>query len=142
MGTAALRLSAGRSPDLEEATDDRWLGVTAQNSNLNPLPDAASARYSQSLNMSTIHPQYGWKSINTAGKLHPAQRRQRNISSICTKSCHWPVHGVHSIENACTYRRVFFVDWKNRRSTTGSFFDSFLSFSGWCGVRGSSRVTT
>ena len=48
---------------------------------------------------------------------------------------------LHSIENTCTYKRVFLIDGKNRRSTTGSFFDSFLSFSGWCGVRGSSGVT-
>jgi len=51
------------------------------------------------------------------------------------------VNGVHSLENPRTYKRVFFIDEKNRRSTTRSFFDSFLSFSGWCGVRGSSRVT-
>ena len=56
-------------------------------------------------------------------------------------SGHRLVDGLHSIENTCTYKRVFFVDGKNRRSTTGSFFDSFLSFSGWCGVRGSSGVT-
>ena len=61
--------------------------------------------------------------------------------SGCTIFGQVPVNGVHSIENTCTYKRVFFVDWKNRRSTTRSFFDSFLSFSGWCGVRGSSRVT-
>jgi hypothetical protein len=48
---------------------------------------------------------------------------------------------LHLLENRCTYKGVFFVDSKNRRSTTGSFFDSFLSFSGWCGVRGSSEVT-
>src|SRR4051794_34172913 len=63
------------------------------------------------------------------------------VSGGCTKSGHGAVNGVHSIENACTYNCVFFVDWNNRRSTTGSFFDSFLSFSGWCGVRGSSGVT-
>jgi hypothetical protein len=51
------------------------------------------------------------------------------------------VDGVHSIEKACSYKRIFFVDVKNRKRTTGSFFDSFLSFSGWCGVRGSSEVT-
>jgi hypothetical protein len=56
-----------------------------------------------------------------------------------------PVSGLWT---ACTRlkRRVltsayFSIDGKNRRSTTGSFFDSFLSFSGWCGVRGSSEVT-
>jgi len=51
------------------------------------------------------------------------------------------VDGLHSIENTCTYKGVFFVDGKFRRSTTRSFFDSFLSLSGWCGVRGSSLVT-
>jgi hypothetical protein len=34
----------------------------------------------------------------------------------CTVSGHRPVHGVHSIEKACTYKGVFFIDWKNRRS--------------------------
>ena len=65
----------------------------------------------------------------------------KNGFSHCTKSGHWLVDGLHSIENTCTYKRVFLIDGKNRRSTKGSFFDSFLSFSGWCGVRGSSRVT-
>jgi hypothetical protein len=59
----------------------------------------------------------------------------------CTISGHRPVDSVHSIENTCTYKGVFFIDWKNKRSTTRSFFDSFLSFSSWCGVRGSSEVT-
>jgi hypothetical protein len=36
---------------------------------------------------------------------------------------------------------MFLIDENNRRSTTRSFFDSFLSFSGWSGVRGSSEVT-
>ena len=65
----------------------------------------------------------------------------RNGFRVCTKSGQGVVDGLHSIENTCTYKRVFFVDGNNRRSTTGSFFDSFLSFSGWCGVRGSSGVT-
>ena len=59
----------------------------------------------------------------------------------CTIFCHRPVDGVHSIEKTCSYKGVIFIDEKNRRSTTGPFFDSFLSFSGWCGVRGSSEVT-
>jgi hypothetical protein len=59
----------------------------------------------------------------------------------CTIFGHRAVHGVHSIEKTCTYNGVFFVDGKNRRSTTRSFFDNFLSFSGWRGVRGSSEVT-
>ncbi len=66
---------------------------------------------------------------------------RQNCIPLCTISGHRPVNGVHSIENTCTYNHVFFVDWKNRRSTTGSFFDSFLSFSGWCNVRDSSEVT-
>src|SRR5882672_3737522 len=65
----------------------------------------------------------------------------QNNSAGCTKSGHRAVNGVHPIENACSYKGVIFVDSENRRSTTGSFFDSFLSFSGWCGVRGSSLVT-
>ena len=65
----------------------------------------------------------------------------RDLLRGCTKSGHRLVDGLHPIENTCTYKRVIFVDEKNRRSTTGSFFDSFLSFSGWCGVRGSSGVT-
>src|SRR5947209_10988236 len=75
-----------------------------------------------------------------------AKGRQRRVlagsdGTHCTKSGHVIVDGLHSIENPCTYGRVFFVDWKTGRSTTRSFFDSFLSFSGWCSVRGSSEVT-
>jgi hypothetical protein len=51
------------------------------------------------------------------------------------------VDELHSIEKKYSYREVFFIDEKNRRRKTESFFDSFLSFSGWCGVRGSSSVT-
>jgi hypothetical protein len=65
----------------------------------------------------------------------------RDLLRVCTKFGHRLVDGLHSIENTCTYKGVIFVDGNNRRSTTGSFFDSFLSFSGWCGVRGSSGVT-
>ncbi len=65
----------------------------------------------------------------------------RTESCLCTKSGHVPVDGVHLIENTSGYRPQFLIDGKNRRSTTRSFFDSFLSFSGWCGVRGSSGVT-
>jgi len=66
---------------------------------------------------------------------------RKNAWQYCTKSGHRLVDDLHSIEKTSTYNRVFFIDWKNRRSRTGSFFDSFLSFSGWCGVRGSSGVT-
>ena len=67
---------------------------------------------------------------------------RKNLSAHgCTISGHGAVNGVHSIEKTCTYKRVFFIDGKNRRSTTRSFFDSFLGFSGWCGVRGPSEVT-
>jgi hypothetical protein len=65
----------------------------------------------------------------------------RSELRVCTKSGHMPVDGVHLTENTCTYKRVFFIDLINRRSTTRSFFDSFLSFTGWCGVRDSSGVT-
>jgi hypothetical protein len=74
-------------------------------------------------------------------KPHPVRVLDENPFHSCTKSGHRPVNGLHSIENTCTYKHVFFVDGNNRRSTTRSFFDSFLSFSGWCGVRGSSGVT-
>jgi hypothetical protein len=74
-------------------------------------------------------------------KAAPGAASAKNASAVCTISGHGAVNGLHSTENMCTYKRVFFVDGKNRRSTTRSFFDSFLSFSGWCGVRGSSEVT-
>jgi hypothetical protein len=50
---------------------------------------------------------------------------QENVFRHCTKTCHRLVDGVHSIENTCTYNRVFFIDEKNRKSRTESFFDSF-----------------
>ena len=60
---------------------------------------------------------------------------------LCTNSGHQLVDGVHSLENTYTCKARFSIDVISRRSTTRSFFDSFLSFSGWCGVRGSSGVT-
>ena len=59
----------------------------------------------------------------------------------CTIFGHPLVDGVHSIEKSDSYRSVFSIDEKNKKSKTRLFFDSFLSFSGWCGVRGSSGVT-
>jgi hypothetical protein len=59
----------------------------------------------------------------------------------CTIFGHRVVDGLHSIEKSDSYNGVFSIDEKNRKRTTGLFFDSFLSFSGWCGVRGSSGVT-
>jgi len=38
------------------------------------------------------------------------------------------VDGLHSIENARSYKARIFVDEKNRRRTTGLFFDSFFKF--------------
>jgi len=51
-----------------------------------------------------------------------------NRSPGCTKSGQGPVDGVHSVENTSSYEVRFFVDGKNRKSTKGSFFDSFLKF--------------
>ena len=65
----------------------------------------------------------------------------RTYRGGCTKSCHTPVDALHSIENKTRYECSFFIDEKNRKRKTESFFDSFLSFSGWCGVRGSSNIT-
>ena len=59
----------------------------------------------------------------------------------CTIFGHPLVDGVHSIEKSDSYRSVFSIDEKNKKSRTRLFFDIFLSFSGWCGVRGSSGVT-
>jgi hypothetical protein len=66
---------------------------------------------------------------------------QENALWVCTKSGHRVVDGLHVIEKTDSYEGEFSIDGKNRRSTTRLFFDSFLSFSGWCGVRGSSRIT-
>jgi hypothetical protein len=43
----------------------------------------------------------------------------------CTKSGQRPVDGLHSPENTTSYKHGFFIDWKNGKSKTGSFFDSF-----------------
>jgi hypothetical protein len=51
------------------------------------------------------------------------------------------VDGLQVIEKADSYKAMFFIDVNHRKRKTRSFFDSFLSFSGWCGVRGSSEVT-
>jgi hypothetical protein len=65
----------------------------------------------------------------------------KSLKDHCTKSGHGSVDGLHSIENTDSCRRVFSIDEKNRKRRTGLFFDNFLSFSGWCGVRGSSAIT-
>jgi hypothetical protein len=51
------------------------------------------------------------------------------------------VNGVHRIEEqgdrGAKKRLTFRIGGVDSRT----FFDTFLSFSGWCGVRGSSEVT-
>jgi len=83
------------------------------------------------------------KNLKPGLRGNPRQTRlsAETASGGCTNFGHALVDDVHSIENTHTYNLRFFVDSKNRRSTTRSFFDSFLSFSSWCGVRGSSEVT-
>src|ERR1700752_3059704 len=50
----------------------------------------------------------------------------RSCKADYTKSGHRLVDGLHSIENTDSCGSVFLIDEKNRRSTTRSFFDSFL----------------
>jgi hypothetical protein len=74
-------------------------------------------------------------------KACPARVVSRTESSLCTIFGQGVVDGLHSIENTTSCKSRFSIDEKNRKRKTRSFFDSFLSFSGWCGVRGSSEVT-
>jgi len=106
----------------------------------NRLPEAAFPRYSHARNRTIISdPHRSWRIY--PAKTRPGTAFRKTARASCTKSGHSPVDRLHSIENTNTYRRRFFVDSRFRRSKTGSFFDTFLSFSGWCGVRGSSVVT-
>jgi hypothetical protein len=72
---------------------------------------------------------------------HPACLLREIVSSTCTKSGHPPVDALHSIENKSDKVAQFSLTPEIEGVQTESFFDSFLSFSGWCGVRGSSSVT-
>jgi hypothetical protein len=64
----------------------------------------------------------------------------RHLGGIhCTKSGHAPVDGVHSTENRTVINVCFLLTIKIEGVQTESFFDNFLSFSGWCGVPGLER---
>ena len=129
-----IKFNFGFSLRLKPSLDLRVSDTT------DPMPNAGSARYSQNRNDFALQfniDSYQYRNRNSASSTDPA----KNASPLCTKSGHPLVDGLHSIENTCTYKRVFSIDEKNRKRTTGLFFDSFLSFSGWCGVRGSSGVT-
>jgi hypothetical protein len=54
---------------------------------------------------------------------------------------HGAVEGVQSIDFAADTGTVSFLTLELKGVKTNSFFDSFRSFPGWCGVRGSSEVT-
>jgi len=108
--------------------------------NPNPVSGAGSATIFTSLQFVFSMSHNRVPTLTTA-KLHVRRGFTGSRNRICTNFGHALVDALHSIENTCTYKRVFFVDGKNRRSTTGLFFDSFLSFSGWCGVRDPSAVT-
>jgi len=60
---------------------------------------------------------------------------------MCTKSWHGVVSGVQSIEKEGDKRREKRLTQGIGGVESASFFDTFLSFAGWCGVRGSSEVT-
>ena len=49
----------------------------------------------------------------------------------CTNFGHAPVDVLHSVENKGNKTSVIYVDFKNGRSKTNSFFDSFRGFPGW-----------
>jgi len=51
------------------------------------------------------------------------------------------VDGLHSIDKKVLASCDFSLTGKIEGVKTQSFFDNFLSFSGWCHVRGSSTVT-
>src|SRR5260370_27009769 len=76
----------------------------------------------------------------SAQRRKPASRLSsaRNGFSSCTKSGHPPVDDLHSIENKSDRSAIFLLTPKLERVQKESFFDSFKSFSSWCGVRGSS----
>jgi len=104
------------------------------------LSSKAFAGFSQSLS--------GCKTLQPRST--PSRHRQnprpacllRDIAfPACTKSGHPPVDGLHSIENKADKGAHFLLTAKLERLQQKSFFDSFLGFSGWCGVRGSSSVT-
>jgi hypothetical protein len=60
---------------------------------------------------------------------------------IAPNSSRMPVDGLHSIEKTILTNLYFSLTLRIEGVKRQSFFDSFLSFSGWCGVRGSSKVT-
>jgi hypothetical protein len=51
------------------------------------------------------------------------------------------VGGVQEIEKEGDKRGKKRLTWGIGGVDSRSFFDTFLSFAGWCGVRGSSEVT-
>jgi hypothetical protein len=66
---------------------------------------------------------------------------EKTVSLDCTNSGHAAVDGLHSIEKTILTNPCFPLTPKIEGVKTQSFFDSFLGFSGWCNVRGSSKVT-
>jgi hypothetical protein len=54
---------------------------------------------------------------------------------------HPVVDSLHTIDFARDRSAAFLLTVKMKGVKTNSFFDSFQSFPGWCGVRGSSEVT-
>jgi len=62
-------------------------------------------------------------------------------SWIAQNMRHPVVDCLHSIDFAVDRKAGFLLTLKMKGVKTNSFFDSFLGFPGWCGVRGSSEVT-
>src|SRR4030095_2353624 len=74
------------------------------------------------------------------GNPHKTCSKSKCSQPDCTKSWHRLVNGLHSIDAAADKCAVFCLTVKIEGVKTHSFFDTFPSFSGWCGVRGSSVI--
>src|SRR5215468_4530340 len=66
--------------------------------------------------------------------------QSKSMGADCTKIRQRLVNGLHSIDSARDINACFCLTVKIEGVKTHSFFDTFPSFSGWCGVRGSSKI--
>jgi hypothetical protein len=101
------------------------------------LLDAVFARYSQ---LSRDRAALGslFASCRASRNPRPTCLLRAVVFSTCTNFGHRPVDGLHSLENTVLAGAHFSLTKIMKGVKQKSFFDSFLSFSGWCGVRGSS----
>ncbi len=117
----------------------RGIGTRLRISNSAPLLNCDKISTSQELRRFAL--QLGHEFRQRTEKWGYLRAARESFTADCTKNRHGLVNELHSVDSRGDKDAQFSLTIKIESVKTTSFFDTFPSFSGWCGVRGSSEIT-